>query len=227
MCIRDSSNPSQEIIAEAHDAFGAEQRVACLLSLGCGHPGVFVVPESPESANWNQFLERLATNGEQKAQSMESQLGLSGIYHRFSVIVGLERSADTLSPGDIVTHAAAYLADVTVSRKMDICIDLLKERDGILSLEQLSMSYTRLRHIYILIHDLEHTEHQTNFSPQFPPLTKTFVMRQEPWDFIHKTILGPRDPDDIDGPRMLFVTGMGGCGKTQLVLRFVKINRAE
>ncbi|KIM19898.1 hypothetical protein M408DRAFT_49160, partial [Serendipita vermifera MAFF 305830] len=36
------SNPTEEVIAEAHEAFGAEQKVACLLSLGCSHPDVFV-----------------------------------------------------------------------------------------------------------------------------------------------------------------------------------------
>ena len=47
-------------------------------------------------------------------------------------------------------------------------------------------------------------------------------MRKEPWDFISKILLGPRESDDTDEPRMLFVTGIGGCGKTQLMLKFMK-----
>jgi hypothetical protein len=38
------SNPAREIIAEAHRAFGDERAVSCLLSIGCGHPGVNALP---------------------------------------------------------------------------------------------------------------------------------------------------------------------------------------
>ena len=52
-------------------------------------------------------------------------------------------------------------------------------------------------------------------------------MRKEPWEFVKKAILGPRDNENIDGPRMLVVTGMGGCGKTQLMLKFMKVYESE
>jgi hypothetical protein len=34
------SNPVREVIAGAHNAFGGERTMACLLSIGCGHSGV-------------------------------------------------------------------------------------------------------------------------------------------------------------------------------------------
>ncbi|KIM24506.1 hypothetical protein M408DRAFT_53320, partial [Serendipita vermifera MAFF 305830] len=130
------SNPVEEIIAEAHDTLGAEQRVACLLSLGCGHSGVFAAPNGPQPVAWNEFLESLVTDSERKANGIDSRMGHLGFYYRFSVSNGLERTSKN-RPGDIVTHTQAYLDDATVSRKMDACAESLRIRDGLSSLEQL------------------------------------------------------------------------------------------
>ena len=143
------SNPTREIIAEAHAAFGGEKRVACLLNLGSGRLGVFSSPESTAISEWNQFLQRLAADGERKADGLESQMGPSGLYHRFSVTSGLKGST-FLRPGDIVTHTSVYLAETSVSRKVDICVESLKLRDGVSSLEQLSQSFIRLCGSHIL-----------------------------------------------------------------------------
>ena len=47
-------------------------------------------------------------------------------------------------------------------------------------------------------------------------------MREGAWNFIKNTLLSSGNSKDVDQPRMLVVTGMGGCGKTQLMLRFMK-----
>ena len=52
-------------------------------------------------------------------------------------------------------------------------------------------------------------------------------MRKKPWDFINKTLLGPKNSEDADEPRILVVTGMGGCGKTQIMLKFMKVYESE
>ena len=134
------SNPIQEIISEAHGAFDSEGRVACLLSLGCGHPGVAATPNTSDLASWNQFLEQLVSQSEKKAQMIGSQVGHLGIYYRFCVPAGLERSRSKTKrgPEEIIAHTDAYLEDVEVSQKVDVCVDFLKIRDGIPSLEQLS-----------------------------------------------------------------------------------------
>lgn len=138
------SNPAREIITEAYGTFGSEQSIACLLSLGCGHPGIIASPDDPDMANWMRLLERLVMDSEQKAQSIDSQMGHLGLYHRFCVATGLERELSIASPttNDIIAHTLVYIADVIVSRKMDHCVDLLTVRDGAASLEQLSEPYT-------------------------------------------------------------------------------------
>jgi GTPase SAR1 family protein len=38
-------------------------------------------------------------------------------------------------------------------------------------------------------------------------------------------MFGVQGVASTDGPRMLVVTGMGGCGKTQLVLKFIQVHK--
>jgi hypothetical protein len=134
------SNPTRTIVSEACEMFGEESRVACLMSIGSGDPGVLSVPDDSDLETWNQFLETSIKDSEQKAEEIECQIGHLGLYHRFSVIRGLEQDKDgsTLYAGDAMTHAMVYLAGVSVSCKVTTCADLLKLRDGVASLGQLS-----------------------------------------------------------------------------------------
>jgi hypothetical protein len=133
------SNPTRQTIAEAYGTFGEEARIACLLNIGCGHPGIIKSPGSSHSIAWIQFLEKIVTDSEQKAEEIKSQMGHLGLYHRFSVTRGLEREKDVSEPesGDAITHTVVYLTGFDVSKKMDICVDSLRLRDGVASLEQL------------------------------------------------------------------------------------------
>jgi hypothetical protein len=53
-----------------------------------------------------------------------------------------------------------------------------------------------------------------------PPLTSYFVMRKEPWEKMTRGLLG--NAAEEDEQRIMIISGMGGCGKTQLVIRFMK-----
>ncbi|KIM21662.1 hypothetical protein M408DRAFT_29367 [Serendipita vermifera MAFF 305830] len=68
------SNPVREIIEGAHGAFGDETTVICILSLGSGHPGVNVAPDSSGAADLVEFFRRIALDGERKAQDMAIQM---------------------------------------------------------------------------------------------------------------------------------------------------------
>jgi hypothetical protein len=134
------SNPTLLIVSEAYEAFGEEVRVACLMNIGTGHPGFISPPTTSDSDSWNQFLDKALKDSEQKAEELDVQMGNLGLYHRFSVTRGLERekrmNASTI--GDAIEYTMVYLAGVAVSRKLEICVDSLKLRDGIASLGQLS-----------------------------------------------------------------------------------------
>lgn len=45
-------------------------------------------------------------------------------------------------------------------------------------------------------------------------------MRKKPWEFVETALLGEVDSDE---QRILVVTGIGGCGKTQLILKFLRV----
>jgi len=140
------SNPIRQIIVEAYGTFGEEARVACLLSLGCGHPGVAISPEDSDMTSWNQFLTRLVMDSEQKAQDIARQMGHLGLYYRFCVPRGLEQNEETsnLKLDGIIAHTVAYLSGDPISGKVTECIDSLKLRDGSASLEQLSQSHAHV-----------------------------------------------------------------------------------
>jgi hypothetical protein len=62
-------------------------------------------------------------------------------------------------------------------------------------------------------------------APGLPPLTRAFVMREEPWNFIEKSIFGTENAEETHERRILGVTGIGGCGKTQIILKFLRVHQ--
>jgi hypothetical protein len=48
-------------------------------------------------------------------------------------------------------------------------------------------------------------------------------MRKGPWEFIENAIFDADESKGTEGPTMLAVTGMGGCGKTQIILKFLRV----
>lgn len=164
------SNPVQEVITSAYEAFGSERLVACLASLGCGYPGAISVPENSQLADWSRFLESLVTNNEQVAERVDNQPGHLGLYYRFSVTNGLEGAASKTGadPGEILTFTAAYLGAASLTRKLDRCVDMLKMCEGISTLEQLSKFQG---YPLDVLHSLtaEHSGGKLRYGPPFLP----------------------------------------------------------
>jgi hypothetical protein len=78
-----------------------------------------------------------------------------------------------------------------------------------------------MRHVartrtYVL---LEHSPGGQPIYKGMPPLTSYFVMRRKPWKKMRE-VLG--DNTEEEEQRIMVISGMGGCGKTQLVIRFAK-----
>lgn len=133
-------NPARELIVEAHRVFGPEEGVACLLSLGCGHPGAIAVPEVDSPTNWATIFEMLVTSSEQRARDLAIQMTSLNLYYRLSVTRGLEKAIkyNSSNAGNIFTHTEVYLTDPLVSRSIDTCVDSLKIREVEASLRQMS-----------------------------------------------------------------------------------------
>jgi hypothetical protein len=136
------SNPIREVIAGAHHTFGDEATVACLLSIGCGHSGVKLVPLTSDATARIDFLERVAMDSEKAAQELATQMCQLTLYHRFSVSCGLEtaQSRAWLEPETIAAQTTVYLNDLEVEKSVDSCVDAIKTGHGSATLEQLSES---------------------------------------------------------------------------------------
>jgi KaiC/GvpD/RAD55 family RecA-like ATPase len=45
-------------------------------------------------------------------------------------------------------------------------------------------------------------------------------MREDPWKTLVDGLLSPPNCDAVDEQRVMVISGMGGCGKTQMALKF-------
>ncbi|KIM21455.1 hypothetical protein M408DRAFT_29534 [Serendipita vermifera MAFF 305830] len=107
-----ATNPIREVITEARSLFGGESTVACLLSVGTGHPGIITLTSSHEGVDLNRAMREMMNDCTQKAREMEDQIGQSGIYFRFSVEQGMQNHvADAMDTAWIVTQTETYMEE--------------------------------------------------------------------------------------------------------------------
>jgi hypothetical protein len=211
-----ANNPCKDVISEAHGLFDGKRYVASLLSIGSGHPGII-----PLSHGSNPLYQLLASS-EETAQDVEAQMGHLGIHSRFSVSQGLQNDQikDCMDIGHILSHTEVYVEDEETSHKIDDCVERLRLRQGLASLEQLSKLFTRAPSIAFLF--LDHIEYSGGRQIPYkglPPLTTHFVMRQDPWKKLTQFLDG--SSTNAQNQKIMVVSGMGGCGKTQLVTKFM------
>jgi hypothetical protein len=58
-----------------------------------------------------------------------------------------------------------------------------------------------------------------------PPLTPYFVMRPQVWEAMVNALIGSQEHKPGEKPaglKVFVLSGMGGCGKTQITLKFAK-----
>lgn len=134
------SNPVREILAGAHRAFGDELVIPCVLSIGCGDPGVNYSLSHSDRVSRIASLERLAMDSERVAQDIGGQLGKLTLYHRLSVDHDLDiaQHESWKDPKEIVDHTNRYLNRLEVVNAMARCVNALGDRVGFTTLEQLS-----------------------------------------------------------------------------------------
>jgi hypothetical protein len=132
-------NPVNEVIAAAHDAFGKDTKIACLISVGAGRDGIASVPMGSYGPKEADFLRRVLLDGERIAQAFRSRMKNLRLYKRFSIEQGVQGdSSSTWSDGEIITTwTQDYLKDAIVDNSLGRCVGLLTSRVGLATLEQL------------------------------------------------------------------------------------------
>jgi hypothetical protein len=159
------SNPTREIIKAAYEAFGEEEYVACLLSLGAGHLGVIrmtngagaeggIEAADEKDAALNEISRRIAEDPEQVARQMDEAIGSTGLYFRFSVDQGMQLSKKAAerresmkhmgsregSLGVIMADTLTYLGQPKIAKDVDHCADTLFRKVGLETLNALRKS---------------------------------------------------------------------------------------
>jgi len=128
------NNPALEVIKEAHQVFGSDASISCLMSLGAGRAAISAVGSDGNTSV--KTLEQLAMDCENTADEVQRRLGRLGIYFRFSVDHGLDFDTPSSSIGKIAAHTAQYLLGDQVSSRLDACI-VSAEQESRVTLEQL------------------------------------------------------------------------------------------
>jgi hypothetical protein len=107
-----ANNPVGELLSEASALFGANSKVAILLSLGSGHPGTISMPITDETRK-SDIYRQIISDSEVLAEEIKKRVENAGIYFRFSVRQGMQKNDSTTSdePGWIFAQASSYMKD--------------------------------------------------------------------------------------------------------------------
>ncbi|PVF92936.1 hypothetical protein CPB86DRAFT_809169 [Serendipita vermifera] len=200
-------NPMRELLKEAKAVFGDEQRLAVVLSLGCGHPPTLSLSSAASlSMNIESLVKYIGADCERVARELSSQLVEVDAYVRLNVTHGLEEIVfdDWSCMGVIEDHTKTYLETSAVSQAIVRILGKISEQSGSITLGQIVRT-TVIRRM----------------AKTVPSLSPYYVARNDEWEIIQGHLIN--NPEE---KRKIFViTGMGGCGKTQMVSYFVEKNR--
>lgn len=110
------NNPVNELIREAHEAFGPDRMVSCILSIGAGGSPFRSLADTISDT---KLLETVTADSEKTAEEVERRIGRLGVYYRFTVSHGLDSKPSGESFGVIEGYTKAYLETEMVSEKLD------------------------------------------------------------------------------------------------------------
>ncbi|CAG7849663.1 SubName: Full=Uncharacterized protein {ECO:0000313/EMBL:CCA73429.1} [Serendipita indica DSM 11827] len=188
-------NPAVQAIQEASQLYGLDRHVGLLLSLGSGVSSR-LVPGAKEN------LLQIETT----SRELERRLGTTGIYSRLSVVpslaVATEMSEEII--GIFCAHTSDYLQHPVTDRLLD------------------QMVRTRDRGSRFTLKGISETTAPPKVSMAgLPPLSPYFVQREVPMNHMDVALLGS---EEEMRQRVSIITGMGGSGKTQIVIAWARLH---
>ncbi|KAG6901047.1 hypothetical protein C0995_001463, partial [Termitomyces sp. Mi166 len=135
------SNPTNLVLKEVVMVFGLSKTVACLVSIGAGHPG-HVSWDSTKlfSPKLVDLLNQIATDCETLTEDLvECYAGMPGVFYRLNVDQGLQKMAldDWNRQGEIQTHFLAYLHKLKVIQELNSLVNTLHDCPQKATLEML------------------------------------------------------------------------------------------
>lgn len=137
-----AGNPTRELMLEAYNIFGKDAHISTIVSMGSGHLGPLPAPTTNAKEKWMSVLQGIVQSCERTAQDIATEVGHLGLYYRFSVEQGLQRTFGVKSTDVswLNTQTQSYVDGIQVSHKIDHCVESLRLRQGQITLEKLSTS---------------------------------------------------------------------------------------
>ncbi|KAH8826709.1 hypothetical protein DL96DRAFT_1210456 [Flagelloscypha sp. PMI_526] len=198
------NNPTDQVRQEAKVAFPG-RAISCIISLGCGNPGPIQIDEFHEGAA--RAVIQLAMDSVRVAEQTHRRLaGIQNLYFRFDVPYGLERPVLKLNPtfSEIQAHILAYIGQDQTTDRIDCAVKQLvelpsliktSELDGVLPVEAVA----------------------TVWAKRCPLPSPNFTGRRDEIDHMKAYF-----SSGVGSSSHIYVIyGLGGSGKTQLLLQFV------
>ncbi|KAH8814547.1 hypothetical protein DL96DRAFT_1715740 [Flagelloscypha sp. PMI_526] len=196
------NNPTDELTEEASLAF-KNRHVACIINVGSGHLGHL----SLSNGLSNLFL-RIALDCERVAERMERRFtNVPGVYRRLSVEQGMQNlDVDLTNLHVVVSHAKSYLQGSPIARSVDRLLDDLIQRPERFLVAMISGAVPHITEVLR--------------PKRCPPPTPFFTGRRAELQIMEEYF-----KLDRNSCRVVVLYGIGGGGKTQIVLEFIQRNK--
>ncbi|CAE6489206.1 unnamed protein product, partial [Rhizoctonia solani] len=206
------SNPVAHVLSEAARLF-PEGQVGSIISIGAGHARTIQVPSA---SRWSRtpdviiMMKDMATDSERVSEEMAARFqGTGQVYFRFNVDQGMQdmKSGSWERLGEAMQHAKAYLQKHHTNQNLDLAARASAERRGTVPTAFAAGQ----------ISGALQSGNQTTSFKLCPRPTKFYTGRNEENAQVITCITGGNSER-----RVCVIYGLGGVGKTQLVLNVVK-----
>ncbi|CAE7199747.1 unnamed protein product [Rhizoctonia solani] len=205
------SNPLAHVLTEVQLLY-PDRHIACIISVGAGHARTIQVPDpSPWSRTQDLFVTRdMAMDSERVAEEVAIRFkGRDGVYFRFNVDQGMQNmeSGNWEKLKEVTQHTQAYLRKTEANQKLDGVIRVSNEgRDGVSTTQAAGQISATIKAM----------KQPTNFKRCPAPTIFYTGREQEKAQVIACITSGKHER------RVCVVYGLGGAGKTQLVLKAIE-----
>ncbi|CAE7146267.1 unnamed protein product [Rhizoctonia solani] len=202
------SNPLVHVLSEVKRLY-PDRHVSCIISIGAGHARTIQVPDS---SRWYRTQDVVVTrdmamDSERVAEEVAVRFkGRSGVYFRFNVEQGMQ-SGSWEKVGEATQHTEAYLRKAETNHKLDEMIRASTESRGAVSTTQAAGQVSAV---------VEMINRPTEFK-RCPAPTIFYTGRDDENTQVVGCITGGKHE-----LRVCVVYGLGGAGKTQLVLKVIE-----